>query len=421
MKHSLTCLALLASLTGCGFDDHGTDDGSESVAHTQNAIFAAPPVCMPLFPATGDFELIEDPANPSQVLFVTNVGDLFPPLSHNVNVRRIDGSTGLPIGGPTTIATNYQGNQDINGPEFILAPPTWHSDGTAPPVGLGIMYRSLAGVHVAWRQRPSTGWDHFDFKLDGTAIGPLADPQLLPSTMAGDYAGPGPSGTSGYNAADVLAGGGARFGDVNTAGPLTDVTAEAAAAGLSNVHAITAHPTDDRHVVLAGCGGACGTCGLFRGEVDGSGGMATPLSDVACVSHSTRRETVRGGVTPCGTVVWFSTEVDPATPNDNTLHVWTEDPVTQNLTALVPPIPNNGRVEHVRTITSPNELVMYYQVRQGAKRGSWYVKVDAALNVTGPTKFDDATFGTELIYLSAAGRWAYYIINFNTNMVEGCM
>ena len=97
----------------------------------------------------GNFELLVDPQDPGQnVIYTNNVAT----GASSVVVARIDGLSGQVMPGSLhTIANNFLGNTNINGPEFVQ-----------PPEGeLGILYAGPEGVHGAFRPPNTQVWFNF--------------------------------------------------------------------------------------------------------------------------------------------------------------------------------------------------------------------------------------------------------------------
>lgn len=433
--------SLLVPVVGCG---SGADPGSEPAVARAEAALA--PNCTWITRALGDFEIAPDPEFAPSLLLVTNVGN--GASNYPVTVSQLSGADGSVVAGPVTVAENYTGLSIVNGPELSRLP-------AGGPVRMGVLYHSPRGVSGAWRVSNPPSWDAFVSKLDGQPmLLPRVGPPLLDATPGDAYPGGGaPDDLSGYSAFGGTCAGLCYGRVAGAAGTMTAVhdlayrddgllgMASTADAGredevlLSACHYDTtcAQSTCPGQIAcvaacagnpscLQGCDTAClatcanSECGVYRATVDGAGGLrplAAPaaacgtnralgyFAPVECTTYGAPRETLRAGK-PTGSNNVYTFVKDGA------------DIVVMRSGVPSVRVASYANAEHFRTVGGPNgQLVMYYQVRDGANRGGYEITIDenAVPHVTH-ARFTDKTYGVELVYFPQAATpgFAYYAL-----------
>ena len=285
----------------------------------------------------GDFEVfVRDPMSPtSEVLMVNN-----DPNTGAVAVAKLNPITGGIVGSFQVIASDYQGNSYINGPEFVVAP-----EGAA--IDIGVVYPGPAGVQGVFRDSSATHWYDFLWDQHGDSLGddPKLDlsptgPDIYPLAGYPDRVGsfcvscttsvwnqPPPSHSC--------------YGDIDATHPdsLTDVETileDTLHAPPLIVSAIAHHPKFKRGIAVSACQNNSPSppsdCGIYRGEIDGSGGILSGFAAVQGAFPSGAPpeggESLRGGVHPSSPnddVIWFAADAT------HKIWVWMEDGTTHNL------------------------------------------------------------------------------------------
>ena len=263
------------------------------------ALAQANPTCINGDPSSelaginGNFEMEVDPGDPAQnVIYTNNVAS----GASSVVVAQIHGLSGLVVPGSLhTIANNFQGNTNINGPEFAQ-----HPGGE-----LGILYAGPEGVHGAFRPRPPNTqvWFNFFFNLNGVPTN--GRPSKLPTSIGAYPWPPIPLGQHTY---------GQYFGNCsdNGAQPVdwcygalgfgvsTDVGAVLKPQGFSISY--TVQSPRDGYIFISACQDS--NCGLFEGKINNAGGLVLTTVSALTQQAPVHVAAVRHPVT--GTTVVFS-------------------------------------------------------------------------------------------------------------------
>jgi hypothetical protein len=343
----------------------------------------------------GDFEIVPDPSDPqSNLLLTANIGE-DPLKGAKIIVARLDAQTGKPIQKQRVIANNYTGLNQVNGPEFAF-----HDT-----YGLGVLYAGPDGVHAAWRKPGERAWDAFLYDVYGVEFLDKSPPPL-PGTIAGRDPGSSPPfGQTTYTEFGA-------FCEKHCAGNYTDATRTDLGPALRELGIeltyTTPHPSTDGYLVISACPSISGRsqgCGLFEVQVDGTGGVwADTLYRLTPSNHSIRyrsRDGIRAAIHPVtGYFVVFALRF-------NTLDIW-ESPSAHAPLALVASfsgLPQETR--HTRVVEYPGGLYLHFLVKEGAGHGSYLVEFTRD-TVSVPERFSQKGRGTELVYLPAADRLAFY-------------
>lgn len=378
-------------------------------------------ICTPLVATDGDYELAVDPLD-DKVLLLTNVGsscsnwpplvaeEVWPPTAaypgataHSVRLRRLD-TTGATILNTMRLG-DYAGCAEINGAEFILP------------------YGGLTTLRVVWRDVDGM---RLSMRPDGAAWNAFGAPQyfgpesVYPSSNLfayatdvgyGAFAGD-PTVTTICEADLATLDPGACYGTF-----LNEPTVTEKPASL-DVYAQALHPTRLGVVAVTGCTFA-GVCGLAFAETDiVNGGVLSAAMAIEFPDPREWRETLRGAAFPDPAlarededVIWFTTEEGAAASAD--IHVFVETAagsITEPTWSPVTP-PVSGPIEHVAVATGEDEVVMYYQVRDGANQGNYrmIVQFDGTDYVMSspPEQFSDCSHAVEVIHTTSAG-WLSY-------------
>lgn len=347
----------------------------------------------------GDFEITVDPEDPNSNLILTANIREDQIYGTPVGVMRLDGVTGLLKGRPRIIAVNYFGEKRINGPEFL-----YH-----PDHGLGISYYGPDGVHGAWR-RPGDKWAAFDYDLFGAQF-PKKNPPALPGTRPDSY----PTGSPAYGVTTRIEFSSGCYG--GCAGNLTDQTFTEFGLALVDLGVAgktrTMHPVLDGYVIAYGCNYPVTSesqCALLEVKVDGVGGLqADTLFQLTPGTPIGERSTMKG--------MQLRSVVHPATQDlyvvllrsNDGLEIWKSSgnhaPLT--LAAAFSELPDD--ISHLRVVEGDNDLFIQYVIRTKTPEGGTYVtRVDESGEISYPEKISDKHKGTELVYLPAAKRLAFY-------------
>jgi hypothetical protein len=350
---------------------------------------------------TGDFELSNDPQDPNQhILFLSNVtggGSLAP---QNVVVARMDAQSGLAIAGSlTTIANNFQGNSNENGPAWM----------ETPQGQLGILYTGVGGVHAAYRASQPTTWNQFRYNYDQSAT--LGSPTVLPNTSSGAYPGNpvNPPSTAATYPQYMGACTSLCYAAYNS-GIATDVSATLAPNGYTALTSTQANV--DGWLYISACK-TTGACGLYQGKINGAGGLTNfqqiaPTGTIGVARLAASQHPLTGA------------EVLFTNGAGNSVNVWMQaingGPLT--LIATVPAAPG---ADHFRANNSATQVVLNYFVRSGTYVGSYTVPVGAsgtALLVGSSKMISVHASGTEFQWFPAADQWAIYYRTTTTPYVR---
>ena len=391
--------------------------GAPLDALAQQCVNTASPQCAYVASQVGDFEVMED--GPGRFLFLTNVGDDPVPWGgaggHNVVLRVLDANGLNPSN--HTIATDYQGSADVNGPEFIVPPP-------GSPVNLGILYRAPAGVQAFWRLPGAANpWD-----FNRNHLGLAGVPEIM-NAPPGAYPAAGiPDGVGVYGVIGVppTSPGYAQcpYGHCYTD---LDGTAVVAATMIvdsaitpDQVRSTAQHPTIANRFATTSAGGMTvweRTPGLLRPLatfVDPLRPKPTDCTNLAAGSCKSR-ETLRGELHPTtGEILWFLLAGDASTvTDDEEVQVLQETTVGGVTTlTLVDRAPYDGWGEHLHGTTGDGGVAAYFQLRAPennlARQGSYAVGVDAGGSVWPVQKFSDCSHATELVWNDGTGFWMSY-------------
>lgn len=364
----------------------------------------------------GDFEFTADPDDPAQHLIYLNHVDDGP---SSIVVARMNGVTGkIEPGTLTTIADNFDGDQVVNGPEFVHP----------PGLGLGILYRALDGAHGVFRPNEKTPWNHFVLDVNG-ALATMNPPVLASSYRSSYETGGLPLGQNTYGLLDgpcLLR----CFASVRSGVP-TDVARVLQTTThltIPSIESLVQSP-DDGTIDFEACiahGAAKGLCGLFEAAIDGAGGFAP--GSFKLVSSLPLRVGSKGESVPLaverhpvtGTNVIF---IGGSTQSGQTIDVY-EEPAAGGVPVLIASVPAE-RSDHYRVIDSPTEIVLHYLVRHGDGAGSYSMPVTASkgkrLQVGAIKKIAAAADGAEVEYLPAAGKFAiFYRTSARPSVIERC-
>ena len=356
----------------------------------------------------GDYELTLDTHDPEQHMLIINHIDNGP---SNIVIARIDGRTGqIEAGSLTTIADNFDGQQLVNGPEFVLP----------PGGGLGVLYRGTDGVHGVFRPTAPKVWNDFSLDVIGSPTG--KSPPLLPSSYAGTYENGGLP-LNQYTYTQITAPCSARcFGTLRWGVP-TDAAAVLSQAGLMvpSIEALVQSPRDGT-IFAEAC--AAEACGIYEATINNAGGFLPGtlrlLAHVTAPAGPGRAAPMAAALHPStGRTVLFVGGTDT---HGETVDVWEQQTYGGELhrVASVPVVHS----DHYRVIDNGEELVLHYLIRNGVDAGSYTIPVKASggrLRVGASKLVATAANGAELAYLPAARQFAiFYRISRQPSLIQRC-
>ncbi|MBS0558829.1 MAG: hypothetical protein JSR21_02135 [Proteobacteria bacterium] len=364
------------------------------VLSVPHAGLALPAGCIDADPAsqltaiTGDFELAADPDDPAQnMLFVSNATG-GSPAPQPVLIARLNGKTGVMISGSlTTVASNFAGYSNQNGPEWMRTP-----EGS-----LGIIYVDADGVHGLYRSAHPANWS--DFLYDYAGRPAFGAPPPLPDTTPGYY--PADPAHPPAEAATILQYQppctSFCFGAYN-AGKITDLALVLSPLGYTTL-AATLAPWDG-YVYVSACKIGTNVCGIYQARIDGAGGLSS--FDQIASTGLLRATDLDSSMHPvAGTPVLFTNE----TPG--TFTIWQQPGSGAQLTSVAKvTIPKN--TSHLRSAASATQVVLDYFVRYGVGSGSYTIPVSAngtTLVVGANKKVSARSSGSELDWFPAAAKW----------------
>ncbi|MBS0561581.1 MAG: hypothetical protein JSR21_16150 [Proteobacteria bacterium] len=353
---------------------------------------------------TGDFELTADPDDPQgRVLFVSNtMGGTV--ATQNVVVARLDGTTGTMIPGSlTTVATNFYGNSDINGPEWFRT----------PQGNLGIVYAGQGGVHLALRASPARTWNGFQYDYSGAPTN--GSPPPLPNTIPGSYPNPPnqPPAAESYYSSYQGNCVGQCFANYQ-GGVATDVGRVLQAQGMK-LQVMQPSPWDG-YIYYSACKSGGGACGLYTAAIDGKGGL-TAQTLVARTGLQPARQIAPYRHPVTGMTVVFT---DGSTTD---VAVWAH-PMPNAQMALLANVPVPPGSGHYRAAASDTQVVLNFLIQrgQGTAIGSYTIAVSAApngaLSPSPANRISGEASGSELDWYPAAGMWR--IVYRRTQGYVGC-
>ncbi|MBS0561585.1 MAG: hypothetical protein JSR21_16170, partial [Proteobacteria bacterium] len=337
----------------------------------------------------GDFELATDPDDPAQnVLFASNVSG-GSTARQDVVIARMDGATGQVIAGTrVTVANNFEGNSNQNGPSWMRT----------PAGNLGLLYVGADGVHGVFRNANPTRWDEFGYDYSGAPT--YGAPPPIPDTTPGFYPGnpllpPAKAATIPQYRGPCVS---ACYGYYDH-GATTDTALAIAPLGYT-LNAGTQAPWEAM-VYFSACQTGTTICGLFQAKIDGMGGYAR-LTKIAATGARTSSSNAAVVHPVTGTVVLFTNEAP------GYVTVW-EQAASGAALAPVARIAAPGPPDHFRAQASDTQAVLSYLVRQGAAMGTYAIAVRArggALSAGASTFIGGRASGSEFDWFPAAGRWA---------------
>ena len=350
---------------------------------------------VPAIHLEGDFEIIVDPDDPAQnLLLVANTPSA---TGQDVVIARLDGATGALLpDGLETIATNFEGSGAINGPEFAMQP-------SSSPSSLGVLFAGNGGVRAAWRSPGAVDearWRDFTVDVFGNSFS-ADQPPLLPSTEPNTYpAGSPPFHVSSYPSFNGACTEGclAYFGY----GSATNISQLAQSLQVE-VFGAAPHPVQSGGFFLSARNKGSSKCGLYSGQIDGSGGLvAGSFLKLASISSSRGNENLIAQVHPAtGTILLFRS-------NGAKIELWHQSSPGAPLTFLSSVSHRSSKFGHFRADASTDQLVLNYTQASGAAKGTYTLVVNANLSPSRVKRLTTQSHGVELLYLPRAGQWATF-------------
>ena len=376
-----------------------------------------------------NFELLEEPNDPRYLLFTIHNGPDIPdgvpplyvpretsdgkPIYNDILVARFNAVDGSLADGPVKVASNYQGVGFVNGPEFT------QSDGR-----LGVLFAGPDGVHSVWRE-VGGAWNAFTENEDGSPVEPDNIGRLMAAPLA--VTGPGrfPAGGDGFDHRGDVEFFGLTLKDAcwekcyglleATSGTTTDVYQQAIAQGFKQYFYSTPVPDDPQGVIFAACRTMDdASCGLFRAEIDGFGGLSPARQIAQGGPYDIHQEIVIADVLPLAgggqrLVVLAAGRVGQASESP-IIDVWTCDdsnPFDCQTMTLQARVPTSLGLNHFRTVASRNALYLHYLIREDlpdAAKGGYLVEIrdngDGTARVIGPARVISKAGGVELVWAS---------------------
>ena len=359
------------------------------MAHAESDDCINPDPLSALSAITGDFEISADPVDPAHMLFTSNAIKAST-KPQDVVVAQLDGVTGEIVPGSlTTIATNFHGDSDNNGPSWM----------ETPSGQVGILFVGSGGVRAVFRNPQPITWSDFLYNYDGTPSD--GQPSLLPNTGSGEYPGSPPGVPIKaatypffYGACTSLC-----YAAYNK-GTATDVGAVLSQFGYTGANSTQGDV--DGSLYVSACTSA-NSCGLYQTKIDNMGGLGS-LIQIASMSKygAISLAVIRHPIT--GTLLIFTNSDGPK------INVWeqTTSGATLNKIATVQAPPG---FTHFRAVSSATEVVLNYFVRAGLYAGSYTIPVTASGStlIVGDSKMiGKVSSGSEFDWFPAANQWAYY-------------
>ena len=363
----------------------------------------------------GDFEYVADPDDPAQhMLYVNHVAN----GPSSVVVAQADGVTGQIVAGTlTSIAKNFNGQQKINGPEFV------HPPGS----GLGVLYRDTDGVHGVFRPLAPKAWNDFSLTIAGQPAG--SAPPKLPSTYSASYETGGLA--LGQNTYVLLDGPCTQRCFANMRDGIPTDAAKFFAAQKLTVPSIESlvqgvkDGTIDTELCTNGKA-ANQTCGIYEATIDDVGGFAANSVHLLTtlpprIGPAVGRIPLAVGRHPgTGTTVFL---IAGAHEVGETADIYEQVTDGGPLT-LVKSVPAEHS-DHYRLLDDgKSTMILHYLERHGNLAGSYIIPITASgghLEAGNATRITASSNGAEVEYLPAAGKFAiFYRTSSRPSLITRC-
>ena len=335
----------------------------------------------------GDFEMYVDGAN---VLIGANVAD----GASSVAVAQIDGVTGDFVPGTlTTVATNFNGQSSVNGPEWVRL----------PTGALGLAYAGGDGVHSVWRQPAPSAWNDFGYDVYGNPLTSLNGPLMAP-TGTGQYPVfelPGISTFMSYQGTCLHSLCASTMGT----GAYTDLVVALSSHGLNGSGGALSPRSG---YVFASASGGTGASGIYELEIDNSGGIVPGTLQLLAPVASANRNIITNQHPITGTtVVFYQTGASEVSAY--------EQAAAGGPLALIGrvPVPDPS---HLTTKTDPTRIILqFYSGSTSPVAEEISVTANNGALVAGSAKqISTHARGTEISWLPGSNTWALYYRSGNT-------
>ena len=371
----LICAALMAAV-------------APALAASGNCIDADPTSI--LARVTGDFELSIDPQDPAQnVIFLSNISKQAT-TPQRVIIAQLDGQTGIVMPDSlTTIATNFLGSSQMNGPSWVYT----------PSAQLGILFVGTGGVHAIYRSSQPAAWNDFLFNYNGSVASQV--PIILPNTSSGAYPGnpPDPPTEAATYPQYMGTCKSLCYAAYNSGIP-TDVAPALVPYGYTATTSIQG--IKDGSLLISACATST-SCGLFQAKIDNAGGFSS-FKQIAATGSDASVSLAVAQHPVTGTTVIFA---DGA---GSTINVW-QQTTTNGPLSLIGAVVVPVGAEHFRAGSSNTQVVLNYFIRSGGSIGSYTIPVSAVgstLTVGASKKVSLIADGSELDWFPAAAQWVIF-------------